>query len=90
MIKLIVESAHVAPEDIMSIDISSTMLQLASFMARFRGPATFRMKIKFCVMCESVSDRTHTLTVRNESAARRSILDMVISWIQPITVRLPS
>lgn len=71
----------------MAIDISPTMLTLASFMARFDDSESFRLKIKFCVMCENVCDRTDTLTLRKDSWARHRILDMVIDWMQPISVR---
>ncbi|RDB19915.1 Neurofibromin [Hypsizygus marmoreus] len=80
VLKLLVEGTHA--EDVMSIDITSTMLTLANFMARFTGPTTCRVKTKFCIMCESVCDRTDTLTVRKDNSARHSILDIVMSWIQ--------
>ncbi|KAF8076811.1 hypothetical protein FPV67DRAFT_1605221 [Lyophyllum atratum] len=83
VLKLLVENSHGTMEDVMSIDVSSTMLTLASFMARFNGPLSIRLKTKFCIMCESVCDRTDTLAVRKDSSARHNILDIVIGWIQP-------
>ncbi|GLB34218.1 putative GTPase-activator protein for Ras-like GTPases [Lyophyllum shimeji] len=85
VLKLLVENTHGTMEDVMSIDVSSTMLTLASFMARFTGSGSFRLKTKFCVMCESVCDRTNTLAVRKDSSARHNILDIIIGWIQSTT-----
>jgi hypothetical protein len=87
VLKLLVENTQATLEGVMTIDISPTMLTLASFMARFEDSESFRLKIKFCVMCENVCDRTDTLTLRKDSWARHRILDMVIDWIQPIVVR---
>lgn len=88
VLKLLVENTHVAMEDVMSIDISSIMLTLALFVSRFNGHASFRAKTKFCVMCESVCNRTDTLTLRKDSSARHGILDIIIEWIKTTTVRV--
>ncbi|KAG5648701.1 hypothetical protein DXG03_000048 [Asterophora parasitica] len=85
VLKLLVENSHGTMEDVMSIDVSSTMSTLASFMTRFTGPPSFRLKTKFCAMCESVCNRTDTLAVRKDSSARHHILDIIIGWIQPTT-----
>ena len=86
MLKLLVENTQLPMEDVMSIDISSTMLTLADFISRFEEPASYRIKIKFCVFCESVCDRPDILTLRRDSNARHSILDLVLDWIQPANV----
>lgn len=83
VLKLLVENTQATLEDVIAIDISPTMLTLASFMARFHDSESFRLKIKFCVMCDNVCDRTDTLTLRKDSCARHRILDMVMDWIQP-------
>ncbi|TFK62722.1 hypothetical protein BDN72DRAFT_964371 [Pluteus cervinus] len=82
VLKLLVENNQVNLEDVMSIDISSTMLSLATFIARFSGVASHRVKIKFCTMCDSVCGRTDTLTLRKDSGARHNILDIVLDWMQ--------
>lgn len=86
VLKLLVENTHVPLEDVMSIDISSTMLALARFIARYSGTASFRVKIKFCIMCDSVCERADTLTLRKDTAARHEILDIIMEWIQPTLV----
>ncbi|KAF8872759.1 hypothetical protein BD779DRAFT_1679537 [Infundibulicybe gibba] len=82
ILKLLVENGHVPLEDVMSIDISSTLLTLATFIARFGGPTSFRVKMKFCLMCDTVCDRTDTLTLRKDNNARHHILDIIIQWMQ--------
>jgi hypothetical protein len=66
----------------MSIDISSTMLSLASFIARFDPQAASRLRLKFCALCDAVCDRTDTLTLRKDNPARQKILDIVMEWMQ--------
>lgn len=87
---MIVENTHARLEEVVSIDISTTMLALASFIARFDTPAIFRIKIKFCALCDSVCERTDTLTFRKDSGARRSILDIIMEWIHAQNVRVRS
>ena len=72
----------------MNVDMSSSMQMLAIFLARFSGPASYRFKIKYCNLCESVCSRTDTLTIRKDSPARYIILDILLLWMSP-KVRLP-
>jgi hypothetical protein len=72
----------------MNVDMSSSMQMLAIFLARFSGPACYRIKIKYCILCESVCSRTDTLTIRKDSPARYIILDILLLWMSP-RVRLP-
>ena len=83
ILKLISENTEVALEDVMNIDMSSSMQLLATFLARFSGPAFHRIKIKYCVLCESVCSRTDTLTIRKDSPARYIILDILLLWMLP-------
>ncbi|KAJ7724736.1 hypothetical protein DFH07DRAFT_1066990 [Mycena maculata] len=82
VLKLIIENTHVRSEEIMSIDISQTMLALASFIARFDPQAASRLRFKFCALCDAVCDRTDTLTLRKDNPARQKILDIVMEWMQ--------
>lgn len=81
--KLISENVEVALEDVMNIDISSSMQMLAACIARFSGPSTDRIKIKYCGLCESVCSRIDTLTLRKDSSARYIILDILLQWMSP-------
>ncbi|KAJ7458402.1 hypothetical protein B0H11DRAFT_187286 [Mycena galericulata] len=82
VLKLIIENTHVGAEEIMSIDISLTMLSLASFIARFDPQSASRLRLKFCALCDAVCDRTDTLTLRKDNPARQKILDIVMEWMQ--------
>lgn len=68
----------------MSIDISLTLLALASFIARFDPQAASRLRLKFCALCDAVCDRTDTLTLRKDNPARQKILDIVMEWMQTV------
>ncbi|KAF8806096.1 hypothetical protein BYT27DRAFT_7141632 [Phlegmacium glaucopus] len=81
--KLITENTEVALEDVMSVDMSLSMEMLATFIARFSGPSTHRIKTKYCVLCESVCSRTDTLTIRKDSPTRYIILDILLQWMSP-------
>jgi hypothetical protein len=72
----------------MSVDMSSSMQMLAAFIARFSGPSTHRIKIKYCVLCESVCSRMDTMTIRKDSPTRYIILDVLLQWMSP-RVRFP-
>ncbi|KAJ6460124.1 hypothetical protein C8R47DRAFT_1161242 [Mycena vitilis] len=82
VLKLIIENKHVRSDEIMSIDISSTMHALALFIARFDPQAASRLRLKFLMLCDAVCDRPDTLTLRRDNPARQKILDIVMEWMQ--------
>ncbi|KAF8207849.1 hypothetical protein K438DRAFT_2013261 [Mycena galopus ATCC 62051] len=82
VLKLIIENKHVSSDEIMSIDISSTVYALALFIARFDPQAALRLRSKFLTLCDAVCDRPDTLTLRKDNPARQKILDIVMEWIQ--------
>lgn len=73
-------------EEVLIIDINSTLLALAAFIARFNITASVRIKIKFCLLCELVYVRMASLTLRKDSTARHNILDITMEWIQDTSV----
>ncbi|KAJ7265356.1 hypothetical protein B0H12DRAFT_1201035 [Mycena haematopus] len=84
VLKLIIENKHVSSDEIMSIDISSTMHALALFIARFDPQAASRLRLKFLMLCDAVCDRPDTLTLRRDNPARQKILDIVMEWMQMV------
>lgn len=71
-----------ALEDIMNVDMISSMQMLATCITRISvDPSTDRIKIKYCGICESVCNRTDSLTLRKESSARYIILDNLLQWM---------
>ena len=68
----------------MNVDMGSSMQMLATFIGRFSGPSTHRLKIKYCGLCESVCTRMDTLTIgRKNSPARFIVLDTLLQWMSP-------
>ncbi|KAK0207040.1 hypothetical protein DFS33DRAFT_1318594 [Desarmillaria ectypa] len=82
ILKLMVESSQDRMDDVMNLDITTTLQELAACLDRHNGSDAYRTKIKFCALCDSVNDRTEALTLRKDNNARRSILSMVSAWIQ--------
>ncbi|PPR04649.1 hypothetical protein CVT24_011867 [Panaeolus cyanescens] len=81
ILKLIAENPNVGIEDVMSVDMSATMVTLASFIGGCEGPSLHRIRIKFCVLCEAVCSRQDNLNIRRDSSARHEILDYVLQWM---------
>jgi hypothetical protein len=79
--KLITENTEVTLEDVMNVDMISSMEMLANCITRISGPSTERIKIKYCGICESVCSRMDSLTLRKESPARYIILDILLQWM---------
>lgn len=67
----------------MNVDMSTLMQMLAIFLARFSGPASYHIKVKYCNLCESVCSRTDNLTIRKDSPARYIILDVLLQCLSP-------
>ncbi|KAJ3936091.1 MAG: hypothetical protein NXY57DRAFT_886591 [Lentinula lateritia] len=83
VLKLMVENSHGRIEEVLSIDISPTLLGLASFITRFDSPDIFRIKQKFCSLCDCVCGRAGNLSIRKDNDIRRDILDIILEWIPP-------
>lgn len=83
-----VEDGHGRIEEVSNIEITPTLLGLATFITRFESPESFRIKQKFCSLCDCVSGRTGVLGVRKDNDIRRNILDTIVEWIVPPDVRL--
>lgn len=75
-------------EEMHGVDMSSTLLTLANLIVRYHDPASHRLKLRFCALCESVFDPTEDISMRKDSATRQSIVDFIIEWPQdPLNVR---
>ncbi|EFI27794.1 hypothetical protein CC1G_14717 [Coprinopsis cinerea okayama7 len=86
VLKLLADSQHGPQEDTITIDISSLMLSIAEFIARYEEPASHRIKIKFCVLAKSICDNSEILTIRKDNQIRNNILDIVLDWLQPLAI----
>jgi hypothetical protein len=66
----------------MKAGMCALMQMLAVHITRFSGPSTDRIKIKYCGLCESFSDRD-TLTIRKDTSGRYVVLDIILQWMSP-------
>ncbi|THH13571.1 hypothetical protein EW146_g6666 [Bondarzewia mesenterica] len=84
VLKLLVENAQ-ANDDVLAVDMTSTLHALARFIARFQDPASYRIRVKFCALCDSVFSRTDMMSLRKDTNARQQMLAMVVEWIKDPT-----
>jgi len=63
VLKLLLEQVQGPLQDSLAADIGSTLFALACFITRFRTPACYRIKTKFCVLCDFVREKATTLTL---------------------------
>lgn len=79
------------PDEALSIDLGSILHILVGFISRFNDPVSYRIRVKFCALCDSICHRTDTLTLRKDDLSRNRIIDIVMDWFQdPTSVRPPS
>lgn len=79
-------------EEVRNIDVCPTLLTLACFIARFHDATSYRLRLKYCTLCDTVFEKNEIMSIRKDNEARQNIVDVVIEWIQdPATVsKLPS
>lgn len=82
VLKLLLEKSDVPADEVEHIDISTTLVALAGFIARFNNPLSYRIRLKLCALCDCVCERTETLTLRRDTNARHLIIDILMEWIQ--------
>lgn len=78
------------PDEALSIDLGSILHVLVRFISRFSDPVSYRIRVKFCALCESICERTDTLTLRKDDLSRNRIVDIVMHWFQDPLVVCPS
>lgn len=88
VLRLLAEDKHGSVDEVMSIDVGSLMYTLAECIDRGEGPVVTRIKIKYCALAKSISERTDILCMRKEEAVRNAIVDKVMEWLRPVKVRL--
>jgi hypothetical protein len=87
VLKSLVENAQMPPDEALSTDLGSILHVLVQFISRFSDPVSYRIRVKFCALCESICERTDTLNVRKDDLSRNCIVDVVMDWFQdPLTV----
>jgi len=83
-----VENAQ-AQDEVMTVDMTPTLYSLATFMNSFENIPVYRIRLKFCALCDSVFSRPDMLRKDSTSSHRQKILDILLGWIQdPTLVRM--
>ncbi|KAH9948737.1 hypothetical protein B0H21DRAFT_787622 [Amylocystis lapponica] len=73
-------------EEVRGIDINATILVLASYIGRFQDSLSYRLRLKYCGLCDAVFSQAETITMRKDSVTRQKIVDIVIEWVvDPMT-----
>ena len=66
----------------LNIDMSSILSHFARFLQRAdNSEAAFRVKIKFCALCEALLLKRDLFVIRQESLLRRELLDDIFDWV---------
>ncbi|KAG6336483.1 hypothetical protein ID866_2597 [Astraeus odoratus] len=81
-LKLLVENAQAPPDEALSVDLGSILGLLAGFISRFDDLNAYRIRVKFCNLCDSVCERTDTLTLRKDDLSRNLVLDTLMEWFE--------
>ena len=85
VMKLMVENAQ-AQNEVLTIDMTPTLYSLATFINTFENASAYRIRFKFCALCDSVFSRPDMLRKDSTSSHRQKILDILLGWIQDPTL----
>lgn len=67
------------------MDIMDALLKLAQQVTRFNDISGYRLKVKFCALCDGYLDHAESLSIRKNAALRVGIADYVVEWAQDPT-----
>ncbi|KXN87068.1 Neurofibromin [Leucoagaricus sp. SymC.cos] len=81
ILKLILESQRYQEEK-MSFDMSLMLLLLTNMVSQCVGPQTYRLRMKFCGLCDSVTSNTETCVLRKELLVRGNIIELLMEWME--------
>ncbi|KAF8270977.1 hypothetical protein EI94DRAFT_1797570 [Lactarius quietus] len=84
VLKLMVENAQ-AQDEVLTVDMTPTLYSLATFINTFDSIPAYRIRLKFCALCDSVFSRPDMLRKDSTSSHRQKILDILLGWIQDPT-----
>ena len=88
VLKLMVENAQ-AQHEVLTVDMTPTLYSLATFINSFDNLPAYRIRLKFCALCDSVFSRPDMLRKDSTSSHRQKILDILLGWTQdPTLVRM--
>jgi hypothetical protein len=76
------ENVQGTVDDIVFVDLNSTLHILASFIRRFTLPNALTIKRQFCQLCEKMYNSTTSVSFRKDDNVRHHILDIIMEWMQ--------
>lgn len=85
ILKVIIENAP-SGEELRGMDVMATLCTVASLITRIVDSSTVRLKIKFCLLCDTYLDHSDSLSIRKDGLSRAGIADFVVEWPQDFTV----
>jgi len=92
VLKMLIEHVQLS-EDVLTVNLTSTLYALAGFITRFHEPASHRVRLKFCGLCDAIFSRKDIVGKLKEGPVRQHVLDIVLEWIQDpaqVCLKLPS
>ena len=81
IVKIIIENAP-SGEELRGMDIMATLLLVAKLITRINDPSAYRIRVKFCALCDSYLDQSESFSVRKDGTLRIGIADYVVEWAQ--------
>lgn len=86
--RLIIDNPHVQTEENIAFDVNPTLQALCICSDSLHTtPEVLRLRIKFCGVVESLCTKQCALTMGKDSATRGVILDKLMDWQVPVSVR---
>lgn len=64
------------------INLSSMLQTLVNLIAREPEPSTHKLKMKFCVLCDTVFEPDMPVVSQEECVTRQAIIDCLVDWAQ--------
>ncbi|CCM02314.1 uncharacterized protein FIBRA_04405 [Fibroporia radiculosa] len=84
VLKVYVENSQCL-EELRSFDLCSTLAVIAGFIGRYHDVVSYRLRLKFCNLCEGVFDQAENITMRKDNSDRQKIADIIIEWTQDVS-----
>ncbi|EJD36584.1 hypothetical protein AURDEDRAFT_117057 [Auricularia subglabra TFB-10046 SS5] len=84
VLRLMLDRIDAPPEmSKLNVDISRMLLVLARFVHRSDvSRAGYRVKMKFCHLCDALIAKRHYLTIRKEGTLRNALVEKLFEWVK--------
>ncbi|KAI0026519.1 hypothetical protein K488DRAFT_92404, partial [Vararia minispora EC-137] len=79
VLKLLSENTQ-SKDELLTVNVMPTLYTLAGFINRFSGSEAQHVRIKFCVLCDSLFAWPDMLSMRKDGNLHQNVLDILIDW----------